>query len=492
MDIEEFDTSRPMRSSKRKKQGLPYWQLKAARAARMGIVAKYPRGSGQSISVWGPTYKTADPIQQSMRKALRYTGDGAYSLKSLGRNIMRYGGAAIGGALGAESGGLAGIYSGAQSGYAAGKRLSRFAGLGEYTSNNQLIAGPGENRSIAVNNDHRSGDIVFCNTEFFQNVYASVASAPSTSAFQLTSFAINPGVNDLFPFLSQIAQNFELYEFEGLMIEYKPTSGEYGNNSSNSIGKVVLCTNYDPDAANFTSSMTMENYDYANSTKPSQGAIHGIETHPAQRSTTLLYVRSGESSRDKVFTDLGNFQIATEGIPFGGTGAQTALVGELWVTYKVRLSRSQLYSSVLGSNILFDTLSITNLGGEWATAVTHASGSTMNVTLADTGGDAFTLTFPTNIDQGYFEVSLYVPQSPAAASPGDLSITVTNGTGGGMVRAPGSSVSTSRSLYRFYVQVNAPSQLASCVVNCSFAASVNASTADMWVNQISQAQFTAD
>jgi len=404
---------------------------------------------------------------------------------------MRYGGAAIGGALGAESGGLAGIYSGAKSGWGAGKRLSRFAGLGEYISNNQLIASPEENRSISVNSDHRSGDIVFCNTEFFQNVYASVASAPSTSAFQLTSFAINPGVNDLFPFLSQIAQNFELYEFEGLMIEYKPTSGEYGNNSSNSIGKVVLCTNYDPDAANFTSSMTMENYDYANSTKPSQGAIHGIETHPAQRSTTLLYVRSGDSSRDKVFTDLGNFQIATEGIPFGGTGAQTALVGELWVTYKIRLSRSQLYSSVLGNNILFDKCTCTNLGGEWATSVSHDSSSTMEITPVDQGGDALQLIFPTNIDQGYFMIYIYVPQSPNAASPGDASFTVTNGTAGSILRAPGTAISTGRTLYILKVQVNAPSQLASCTLDITFAAAVNASTSVIEANQISQAQFLA-
>ena len=47
--------------------------------------------------------------------------------------------------------------------------------------------------------------------------------------------------------------------------------------------------------------------------------------------------------KDKLLTDLGLFQIATEGVPVGTTAA---LVGELWVTYQVKLSRATIVRSI--------------------------------------------------------------------------------------------------------------------------------------------------
>lgn len=88
----------------------------------------------------------------------------------------------------------------------------------------------------------------------------------------------------------------------------------------------------------------MENYDYAQSCKPSRGMVHAVETKNRQKATNMLYCRVGQTTRDKIFTDLGAFYIATQGIPVPTDGSAVNL-GELWVTYKVKLSRAQIFDS---------------------------------------------------------------------------------------------------------------------------------------------------
>jgi len=146
-----------------------------------------------------------------------------------------------------------------------------------------------------------------------------------------------------------------MYKLEGVIFQYKPTSGE-GGGSTNQLGKIIMATDYDPMALPFINSVQMENYQYSQSTKPSLAARHGVECAPAQGVTDMKYVRTGLSNRDKSFTDYGLFQLATEGIPISGLPGTvaTANIGELWVSYRVRLSRANLYSSLLGYNIRND------------------------------------------------------------------------------------------------------------------------------------------
>jgi len=98
----------------------------------------------------------------------------------------------------------------------------------------------------------------------------------------------------------------------------------------------------------------MENYDYATACKPSEHMLHGVETKVQQRAVNMLYVRTGATSKDEILTDLGDFQLATEGIPvtIPGHATNTSVVtatvpiGELWVAYKVKLSRANLYATI--------------------------------------------------------------------------------------------------------------------------------------------------
>lgn len=399
-----------VRDAKKRKKPYPYATY--ARDFRNYIGWQYPRGSANSIEFWGHDPKTASPMQNLNRKVARFYGPGKYDWKTLAKYGLRGAGALAGG-LSALEAGPAAMVPAAQAGWKSGARLSKFLGAGDYQQDvavNSLIQNEDHpshpvsmnpQQNISVNSISNEGDVIISFTEFVQNV-SVIASGSGTTNFAIQSFPINPGLSSAFPWLSQIANNFTLYEFDGLMFQYKPTSGEYGSTNSNSLGKVIMATNYDPDAAAFISSQAMENYDYAVATKPSCGMVHGVETHPAQRLSNQLYVRSGNTSKDKVLTDLGLFQVATEGIFVGSAG--TFVIGELWVTYKIKLSRKLLGNAALGLAILYDSWSATpaNVGPTTAMLVANAGNSLGGVLTAS--GASATYTFPVNISAGYFYV----------------------------------------------------------------------------------------
>lgn len=306
------------------------------------------RGSTGNIGFWGPKYQSASGPQRNLRRVLGYKGEGNYS-KMFG-NAVRFLPKAIGAVKGAV-GGWRQHKANNMRGNGAyeieeGDAAAAIDGSGNIyggTETNQLIEGG--NAPLQVNSvGDETGDVVFSHREFIGNVVSE------GSAFAISEFALNPALSKSFPFLSQLAKYFTLYEFQGLVFEYKPTSGEFGN-SSNQLGKVIMATNYDPDAEAFKSSQRMENYDYAVASKPSVPIQHGVETARGQSTLKMMYTRTGEITRDKIFTDVGLFQVATEGLPFAGP------IGELWVSYRVKLSRSKIADEVTQGYAMTNTTS---------------------------------------------------------------------------------------------------------------------------------------
>lgn len=392
----------------RPRQWPPMWQAGAAKNARDQLQLEFPRGSDISRGLYGADYKEATPRQKNMRKALRFSGPGSYKAKF--RKVRKYiprGLGALGGFLSSRN------LAGARTGWKAGAGFSKAIGWGDYHTNQIIRGSPQGDPQKVIHHfnsitENLSGDIVYSNCEFVTNIKATIPSGASASQFENRTFQINPGIAGSFPFLSQIANNFELYEFEGLMFQYKPTSGEFGSSNSNALGKVIMATNYDPDAVEFGNAIQMENYDYAVSCKPSSGAVHGVECAPNQRTTKLMYTRSGTSVKDKVFTDIGTFQLATEGIPAGVAGE--VLVGELWVTYTVKLSRARLYDSI-GNSCNYSTITWTPFTTVFSDAANNAViDQTLGLELLQDGGadsNSVRLRFPPSISFGKYLVMVY-------------------------------------------------------------------------------------
>lgn len=294
-----------------------------------------------------------------------------------------------------------------------------YDGWGDYgpVTHNQIIGSHpmhhSDQQQIAVNvADDLSGDVYFTKTEFLQNVSVTNSTGGTiVSTFTNQSIQINPGLSQMGPFVSQIAKCFSLYEYEGCIFQYKPTSGEFGANASNQLGKVIMATQYDPDQAAFVSAVEMENYDYSTSCKPSCGMHHGVETHPSQRGTKMLYVRTDNDLivKDKVLTDLGTFQIATEGITVPANSV--SIIGELWVTYKVRFSRAKI---ALPGNLFYSARLTGN--GTTITAVNVLSNSTisgMGIGPASSSSTNLVVTFPTTIRTGKFLIVHYIAGAAA-------------------------------------------------------------------------------
>jgi hypothetical protein len=304
---------------------------------------------------------TKTPEQAAARRALKYYGDGDYwsdlgtKVRSSVRSFIpkdvghwgsRIGGALLGGGAAVEGGPL-GMLAGATAGWDEGAKASKWFGWGDYT--NQIMNGTSDpSAPVILNSTDLSGDVYISQREFVGNIVVNspTSAGGGTSSFELREFDINPGLKNTFPFLSQIAQNFEMYELQGCIFQFKSTYGE-SVSGANNLGKVIMATNYDPSAPIFHDTVRMQNYDYSNACRPSDSMLHGVETASSKRATDMLYVRSSEETRDKIFSDIGKFQVATEGVPLQ-TGATSSIIGELWVSYRVKLSRSKLRDTSLG------------------------------------------------------------------------------------------------------------------------------------------------
>lgn len=109
-------------------------------------------------------------------------------------------------------------------------------------------------------------------------------------------------------------------------------------------GVVVMATNYNADEPAYTTKQAMENSEYAVSVKPTCNLMHGVECASNQTVLSELYVRPGglASNLDLKFTDLGNFQFASQGNP-------VQLLGELWVSYTVEFFKPVLPNDVGGN-----------------------------------------------------------------------------------------------------------------------------------------------
>lgn len=382
--------------------------LRARRDGSRKLLAYMPRGSEASVFNRGKSQAESSDWQKAFRKATNFRGQGDY-MDSI-RSGLKWGsrlGHAVAGAAGGymgSPGNMGAVWEGARHGYDSGADFSKYMGWGDYgpVSSNQIVSGgQGSQQQISVNQDDLTGDIHIQRTEFVGNVTASNTGAGS-SPFQVVSYPLNVGLAESFPFLSQIAANYTLYEPLGIMYQFKPTSGEFGSSTSNALGKVIMATQYDPDALPFSNAVEMENYDYANSSKPSCGMIHGVECAKSARLDNMLYVRTGTSAKSQIFTDIGDFQIATEGLQFAGAG--TAIVGELWVTYRVRLSRANLGSLSLGSTIpSFYATGTTAVATVFQSPV-YKSSNTLSCLLTSPGANIGRITFPSNISAGTYQI----------------------------------------------------------------------------------------
>lgn len=237
----------------------------------------------------------------------------------------------------------------------AGSWLARAFGFGRYdVRRNSLYrprpgtrGGPGgaqvEDMSYVASppqfgSTKKGSDIVFAHREYIGDVKSSIN-------FTATTYPINPGNNTMFPWMSRVAGLYEEYEMLGCLFEYRSTSATAVGTTSSGMGVVVMATDYDCYDQNFTTKRQMEAAEFSSAAVPYETFLHPIECDRSRNVLAQEYVVPGitkysDAPGDARLSVLGNFTIATEGQQVDGT-----TIGELWVTYHIKLSRPVLEST---------------------------------------------------------------------------------------------------------------------------------------------------
>jgi hypothetical protein len=230
-----------------------------------------------------------------------------------------------------DAGGIAGSRIGGMFGNSAlgmgvgkwlGSGIGSILGSGDYQ-----MSGPQPQYNVIANGSQipkfsttRQTNIV-CHREYLGDILGTVG-------FNNTPYILNPGVSTTFPWLSSVAANYQEYRFHGLVFEFRSLITDFVTGGAP--GVIVMATNYNSDAVDYTSKQQMENSEYAVSVKPTLHLMHGIECASGQTILPTKFIRTGAVpvGQDLRLYDQGIFQFATQQNPIQD-------LGELWVSYCV-------------------------------------------------------------------------------------------------------------------------------------------------------------
>lgn len=241
----------------------------------------------------------------------------------------------VGGVLGNAVGSMFGSsHIGKSVGKWLGTGIGGIFGSGDYTLTNENKYNVLTNANQIPKFDTTKQTNVVCHREYLGDITGA-------TAFNNRGFPINPGLSQTFPWLSTIAQNYQEYKIHGMVFEFRPLITDFI--ASGSPGVVVMATNYNSNDALYTSRQQIENVEFATSTKPTVGLLHGIECAATYTANPIKYVRTGSvGTEDLRLYDQGNFQFVSQNNP-------TIDLGELWVSYCIEFFKPTITEDLGGS-----------------------------------------------------------------------------------------------------------------------------------------------
>lgn len=309
------------------------------------------------------------------------------SFSKMGGLLGSAGGAAIGNMVAPGVGGAIGREIGNKVGELGGSLLSRIAGFGAYQVKMNSLVFP--KRPGAIVPSFGEDAIRVMKREY-------IGAIDGTTAFTNTVFAINPGQQNTFPWLSNIARNYEQYRFNGLIFEFVSTSSDAIASTTNlGLGQVMLATDYNAADSPYSDASQMLNAMFSNSGKPSENIIHAIECAPTDQAQKLYYVRVGSQAADTDIRlyDVGNFQLATQNQQSNYLG-----MGQLWVSYDITFCKSVEFNE-LGQDILTAKYQLMNQTIANTMGTTRVADIHNNLAVVV---DNHSITFPEDIAGGFY------------------------------------------------------------------------------------------
>lgn len=359
--------------------------------------------TGAKLPVYDYTTGTFnDQTVQSLMDQNTLRGKGAYGWRKATRSAMgsivhgmggsRASGRKIGGLLyGAVRGATGGqnLYSG------MGGYIPRTRGSGSYALNSLI---QGSNVMVPqMEGGDEVGTITVTHKEFLGTISGS-------QAFENVGFSINPGLATTFPWLSQIAANYEEYDFQQLVFCY--TSLLSDSTASGSVGQIIMTTNYNAGQQIYQTTNAMLNNIGTTCGRPiDTPMLHGVECDDEKNVQDSHFVRTGAvpQGQDVKTYDLGTFQIATEGMP-----EQGQLQGQLWVSYQVVLRKPRLFSA-LGRALRVDAFKAISPTEAYPFGQTYAlcPANSIGAKLERVGvNSSFKVKFPVDTVDGIYNIKI--------------------------------------------------------------------------------------
>jgi hypothetical protein len=218
-------------------------------------------------------------------------------------------------------GAAAGTYFGqARLGADVGAGISRIFGQGDYVVRENSLMGAGPPAFASLNTGIR-----IAHREYIRDVISS-------TSFSNTTNIITPTNPTLFPWLSNIATNFEEFRIKGLIFYFNTTSGDAISSTNNALGVVGMTTVYDPTDSDLQSKREAEDYAGCVSSVPSRSFIHAVECKPSANVLGRYYIQTSSvtNPEDLKFYALGKLNLFTQGMQ-----QANVTLGELWVSYDI-------------------------------------------------------------------------------------------------------------------------------------------------------------
>jgi len=193
------------------------------------------------------------------------------------------------------------------------------------------------------------GTIVVNHTEFITDIYGipwdtTTVPPTRTTDFQSFTLQLNPGLSNTFPFLSQIAQNFEEFQFIQLVFEYHPKLSNNLTSNDGQTGTLLFHTDTNPNNKPKSSKQRLNQQFGTVDGRPIDFLDHGIECDPNKLpgdGHRFIRTEPIAEGQDKLNYDHGLSQFAVCSTP---QELSNEVLGELHVYYTVKLIKPRCYS----------------------------------------------------------------------------------------------------------------------------------------------------
>jgi hypothetical protein len=240
--------------------------------------------------------------------------------------------------------------------------------------------------------------------------FEKLADINGTVAFTTTSYNLNPGLAATFPWMANLANNFEFYQFVNLEFWYIQAT------ATSTVGTVYMA--FDPDAIDGAPPSSTALVDLDTKIMGSPYINQKLRIPPRSKFAKDLFIRTGSVSNTDLKTyDLGIFVIATDGFTV------TTKIGALFVSYRTKLISPELPISVSAG------VGMAIRSAAPVTSSLFASSVNTGTVLATISGNVLTLTTadsPLLISWTLITSAFGVNDATVIASAGTLS-NVTNG-----------------------------------------------------------------